>query len=239
MKEIKHIGTTSFILHDTRAKNVHYLKDIVDYVQLLYLESFSDPISEDDLKEIENLCMIKDNLEYIVHMPIDLNLAFNEDWKKLHSFASILSNLQMKNAIIHPSNDKTFLKNLPEFLDKYPYTLIENINEIDFFDSICNLGGNICFDIGHALFSNVNIVSFLNKYQTNIKAFHLHGVKDGKDHRSVRYIDDYLLRYLLDFAVETDVKVIIEVFGEKDFNDSKEFLRGFFKKYGYSYHRWD
>lgn len=239
MKEIKQIGTTSFILHDTRVKNVHYLKGAVDIVQLLYLESFSDPINQDDLDEIDELIKIKDNLEYLIHMPIDLKLSNDQDWEKLEHFTSILSKLNMEYIIIHPEDDRLFFEKLPIFLDKYPFTLIENTDTIDFFDTICNTGGNICLDIGHALLSGVDIINFLKRFQTNIKAFHLHGVHDEKDHKSVRYIEDTLLKYLLDFAFETDVKIVIEVFGEKDFNDSKEYLRRFFKQNGYSYHRWD
>ncbi|MGB9730413.1 MULTISPECIES: cobamide remodeling phosphodiesterase CbiR [Calditerrivibrio] len=239
MKEIKSIGTTSFILHDTRFKNVEYLKGLVDIVQLLYLESYKDSMSPEDLDEIKLLQQIKTDIEYFIHMPIDLNLSRKADWVKLNRFANVLKQLNPQQIIIHPENDETFFEEMVNFIANYPNTLIENINEVHFFDKISSNYADICFDVGHAIIAGVDIKGFLNRYKDKIKAYHLHGVKKRKDHLSVRYIDLKLLKYLLDFSIDHNVKIIIEVFGEKDFYDSKEFLRGFFRDHDYIYHRWD
>lgn len=239
MKEINSIGTTSFILHDTRLKNVEYLKGLVDIVQLLYLESFENIISPEDLNEIRKLQLIKNDIEYFIHMPIDLKLSHRAEWAKLNHFANVLKPLNPEHLIIHPENEEIFFEEMVNFIAIYPNTLIENINEVTFFDKVSSNHADICFDVGHAIIAEVDIKWFLNRYKDNIKAYHLHGVNEGKDHLSVRYIDLKLLKYLLDFAIDHNVKIIIEVFGEKDFYDSKEFLRGFFKDHGYIYHRWD
>ena len=239
MKEIKHIGTTSFILHDTRLANVVHLKSEIDIVQLLYLESFDESVNKNDIIEIENLAQIKHNIEYFIHMPIDLDLSNTKDWKKLIYFSDKLSVLDAEHIIIHPSNHNIFFKELEYFLENYPKTLIENIDTQEFIETIPHGKFNICFDVGHAILNGIDLKKFIKIYGYDIKAYHLHGVDRGRDHQSVRYLEKDLLKYLIDFAIANDVKIILEIFGKKDFYDSKEFLRGFFKENGYCYHRWD
>lgn len=232
MKEIKFLGTTSFIISDYRAPNVSFLKGKVDIVQLLYLDS------NDFELETEALAVAKGDVEYIAHMPIDLNLALNEDWNKLEKFIKKTSELEPKSYIIHPKNHEKFFKNLGEYKQKYSNICVENIDGIDLFDEILNLNCNICFDAGHAILNNTNIPNFIEKFGKNITTYHLHGVKNAKDHNSLMHFPKDTLRYLLDFASEKNIDVIIEVFGIDDFNSSINFLRGFFKENDYTYHRW-
>jgi hypothetical protein len=237
-KDIKFIGTTSFIVSDTRVRNVQFLKEKVDIVQLLYLEEASEEL------EVSDLLRVKGDTEYFIHMPINLNLKTLSGWQTLNIFAEKLDVLHPLNYIIHAekaftSYNRLFFEEYLKFSEKFPETLVENIDDVDIFQELSNIGGNICFDVGHALLCNVDIKNFITKYHNHIKAYHLHGVNNERDHKSVRYLEKKLLKYLLDFATENDVTIIIEVFGKKDFFDSIKFLRRFFKKYGYTYHRWD
>ncbi|MCB4205292.1 hypothetical protein LF845_10015 [Deferribacterales bacterium Es71-Z0220] len=237
-KEIKSIGTTSFIIHDSRVVNVKYLQNKVDIVQLLYLDSFNHYDLPDET-EIEQLIEAKQELKYYIHMPIDLDLGKERDWDRLIFFAEKLSFLKPERLIVHPVNNKIFFDYLEKFLAKFPATLVENINEVHFFDKVKTKGADICFDVGHAVLKGIDIKEFINTYSSTIKAYHLHGVKDGKDHLSVRYLDKKLLKYLFDFASENDVDIIIEIFGKKDFFDSINYLKEFFRENDYVYNRWD
>lgn len=232
MKEIKFLGTTSFIISDYRVANVKFLEEKVDIVQLLYLDS------NDFELEIRELINVKKNMEYVAHMPIDLDLSLDKGWNKLEKFIKKTSELQPKSYIIHPKNHKNFFKNLAEYKQKYSNICVENIDEIDFFNEILDLNCNICFDAGHAILNNTNIHNFIKKFGKNITTYHLHGIKNAKDHNSLIYFSKDTLRYLLDFASEKNIDVIIEVFGIDDFNSSMNFLRGFFKENDYTYHRW-
>lgn len=233
MREIKSIGTTSFIVSDFRAQNVRFLLNKVDIVQLLYLDS-----SDHDF-EIKDLLCLKDGIEYIAHMPIDLNLMYDDDWAKLQNFIENINILKPKSYIIHPQNHENFFKNLQKYNRIYKNFCVENIDSIEFFKEIVSLDCNICFDAGHAILHGVDVKDFIKKYGENITTYHLHGVDNGKDHRSLKKFPKNILLFLLDFASEKGIDIIIEVFGEDDFNSSIDFLKGVFRENGYTYHRWD
>lgn len=232
MKEIKKLGTTSFIISDYRAANVDFLRDKVDIVQLLYLDS------EDFELETENLGKVKGDMGYIAHMPIDIDLSLDNDWTKLEKFIQGTSFLEPESYIVHPKNHKNFFRNISEYKQRYNNICIENIDKTDFFYKILNLNCNICFDAGHALLTGTDIHEFIKKFGSNITTYHLHGIHNGKDHSSMAYFPENTLRYLMDFASEKKIDIIIEVFGVDDFNSSINFLRRFFKENDYTYHRW-
>jgi len=94
-KDIKFIGTTSFIVSDTRVRNVQFLKEKVDIVQLLYLEEASEEL------EVSDLLRVKGDTEYFIHMPINLNLKTLSGWQTLNIFADKLDILHPLNYIIH------------------------------------------------------------------------------------------------------------------------------------------
>lgn len=233
MREIKSIGTTSFIISDFRAQNVRFLLNKVDIVQLLYLDS-----SDKDF-EIKDLLYLKDGIEYIAHMPIDLNLMYDDDWATLQNFIENINILEPKSYIIHPQNHKNFFKNLQKYNTIYKNLCVENIDSIEFFKEVVGLKCNICFDAGHAILHGVDVKDFIKKYGENITTYHLHGVDSGKDHRSLKKFPKNILLFLLDFASEKGIDIIIEVFGKDDLNSSIDFLKGVFRENGYAYHRWD
>jgi len=232
MREIKNIGTTSFIISDYRTKNVKFLTGKVDIVQLLYLDS-----SDKDF-EISDLLNVKNGMEYIAHMPIDINLSLNNNWTKLENFIKNINILRPKSYIIHPVNHENFFANLQKYKEIYKNLCVENIDSIDLFEEVKNLNCDICFDAGHAIVNGVDIKNFIRNFGDNITTYHLHGVNNGKDHLSLKYFPKNMLLYLLDFGFEKGVDIILEVFGEDDYITSVDFLKGVFKENGYIYHRW-
>lgn len=232
MKKIR-LGTTSFIYRDSRVKNVKILKDQVDVIQLLFL---AKQYLDEDIKEIEELARVKgSDLEYGVHLPLDFN--FRDDIELIKKSVEEISVLDTSFFILHPENKSSFYKIIEELGEFYPIA-VENIDDISFFDKIYHLNCKICFDVGHAIVHNVDIINFVKKFGDKISVFHIHGVSGCKDHCSVRFLDERLLSYLLDFASERGIYSVIEVFEEDKFIDSMEYLKGVFRKYGYSCYRW-
>ncbi|MCA1926966.1 MAG: hypothetical protein LDL13_04035 [Calditerrivibrio sp.] len=230
MKNIM-FGTTSYIYKGTRAENVRLLKGSVDVVQLLFLEK---SYLYEDMKELQELYRVKGDskLDYIIHMPLDLN--FLEDIDLIKDSMSQISLLDPRYFVIHPENNNYFYSMIQNLSAEYPI-VIENIDDISVFD---NIRCKICFDVGHAILHGVDIIDFIKRYGDDIKVYHLHGVLGKVDHVSLKYLDEKLLIYLIDFAIEKGIIGIIEVFNENDFNDSINYIKEVFKKYGYSYYRW-
>lgn len=235
MKEVKNLGTTSFIIPNNRVENVKYLCDKVDFVQLLFLEKFS---LKEDILEIMPLSQLKKdrNIDYIIHLPIDFD--FKRDIFLVHDFLDFLNPLCPQSFILHPENNNLFFQHLANIIQRYNIS-IENLDDISFFDGIFEMGCNLCLDIGHAIIHGIDVKTFINTYGDKIDTLHLHGMYDYIDHKSLRYIDKNILLYLLDFSIEKDTINIIEVFNEKDFLDSINYLKEVFKQHGYTYHRWD
>ncbi|MCX8085132.1 MAG: hypothetical protein N3C60_09455 [Calditerrivibrio sp.] len=234
MKNIQYLGTTSFIIVDSRIQNVKFLASQIDTVQLLFLEKNS---LMDDINEIDELKKLSDSydLNYVIHLPTDFD--FNNDITTIKLFFSELQPLKPSHFILHPEDADIFYDKLEELQKVYPIC-VENIDDISLFQKIYEIGCNICFDVGHALMHDKDIKDFIKKYGERIMVYHLHGVVNNTDHNSLRFLDEKLLCYLLDFGLEKNIINIIEVFKIHDYLDSKECLKEVFKKYGYSYHRW-
>lgn len=142
-----------------------YLLDRLDIVQLLYLESKIDP--EEDA-EIDELKGFKSHIEYLIHLPIDVD---KHNILKLDHFIPLLkrfSELSQLGNIIHPIDDEYFFS----FLEKYwrDFNLIvENIDDIDLFEDIMEIGCEICVDVGHLIINGQSVKEFVNKYQERIR----------------------------------------------------------------------
>lgn len=232
MKKVR-LGTTSFIYRDSRAKNVTLLKDQVDFIQLLFLDK---QYLDEDIKEIEELSIAKgSDLEYGVHLPLNFN--FRDDIELIKKSFEKISVLDPSFFILHPENTSFFYKLIEELGEFYPIA-VENIDDISFFDKIYHLNCNICLDVGHAVVHNVDVIDFIKKFGDKISVFHIHGVLGYKDHCSIRFLDERLLSYLLDFASDKGIYSVIEIFEEDKFIDSMEYLKGVFRKYDYSCYRW-
>ena len=62
-------------------------------------------------------------------------------------------------------------------------SLFITINDIESILSQLDL--NLCFDVTHAMQSNVNLDELYSKFSNKIRAFHLSDFKNGKPHKEI------------------------------------------------------
>jgi len=101
----------------------------------------------------------------------------------------------------------------------YPFELVEDI----VFDS----GFSVCLDVGHLVYYRQDYRRHIDDYLAHSKVAHLHGVRDGADHRDIALFDDSRLGYLLEklSADGGDGRVVtLEMFSEEDLARSVERL---------------
>ena len=219
------LATTSFIKKDTRLNNALFLSDKVSEVELLYFDS-KNKYDIPDEKEIAGLKKI--NLSYNIHMPIDLNLTVKKNWEIMHVFATKLNILNPSTLTIHPEDNRIFFNMLERFADTFHPVSVENIdNNLKIFDTIFNMNTDICLDIGHSLLFDVNIPKFIEKYGEKITHIHLHGVSNNKDHKDIGFLDKNLLKFIIDFAISKELTLCLEVFNERDFDNSIKILENY------------
>ena len=57
---------------------------------------------------------------------------------------------------------------------------------------------SICLDIGHLLLKGQLPDTYLDRYLPRTRVLHVHGIHDGKDHASLRYLDETVLADLVE-----------------------------------------
>lgn len=215
-----HVSCPSFIIPATRLDNIKYLKGRVGEVELLYMCSLSEHDMPDEL-EVQELA--SEDMRYNVHMPYDRDLTKMSEWEFMVKFAEKLKPLKAHTHTFHILPDEEFFKGIDWFKREtgLPVTLENGGSDIDSFDLSED---DICLDVGHMFRYGQDIMGTVVKYANRIKMFHLHGVNDGKDHLSVRYFPEDVLKEIMCFASERDLTVSVEVFNELDLKDSLIFL---------------
>ncbi|KAA0257841.1 TIM barrel protein [Deferribacter autotrophicus] len=233
MKEIPLLATTSFIYCDTRVMNVLRLMHLFDEIELLYFESrrMFDGIDENELLLLKKL-----NIRYCPHLPYDRDLSRKSDYEVITDFVGNLTKLPVSFFFLH-SNGKDY-KNIEVLAEKCPMVLVENVKNTKIFEDLFDTKINYCLDIGHLLTVGENPFEIIKKYGEKIKYIHLHGVKNGVDHLELYHLDEKLLLYIIDFAIEKKIGISLELFGFKRLLDSLNYLLEVFEKHGYAYHRW-
>lgn len=251
------LGTTSYIVPDDILPNVRVLAGLVDDVELVLFES--DEISNlPDEKTIGELAQIaeKNDLTYTIHLPLDINLGTFEEAERIRSvkkclraikitekldpFAYVLhfhGDLRGGKASCDPERWRSGLsQSIGELLDTsrldasmicvetldYPIEMIADLIE--------NAGFSVCLDVGHLLLYGYPITPILERHWPRIRVIHLHGIRDGRDHRDLGGLGkDQLdeINVLLDrFAGDrrTERVLTLELFSAEDLTQSVEIL---------------
>ena len=215
------ISCPSYIIPASRIENVNFLKGIVDDVELLYMCS----LSEYDFPDVEEVKALADSgMRFNVHMPYDRDLTKRSEWEFLVGFADVLRPLGAHTHTFHIQPEDEFFRGLEWFKSEVemPVTLENGWSDIA---SFALSEDDICLDVGHMMVHGQSVSEMLSKYENRIKMFHLHGVKDGKDHESVRYFPEDTLKAVTSFAKDKNLTVSLEVFSEADLRESLTFLR--------------
>ena len=249
------LGTSSYIIPSDIVENVKALAETVDDIELILFES--DEISNlPDLKTINELVNLakKHDLTYTVHFPLDISLGDSTENERLKSVEKCLRIINLMEPvkpfayIVHcfrnneysdssPTKDADSWKSsvsklLKELIDSgiarhqicvetlnYSFEIIEDI--------IYTLKLSICLDIGHILLGGYSVDNYLTRYFERTRVIHLHGIIEGKDHRSISYIDSKCLSDLIKRLYKdgsNNCVVTLEVFDESDFIRSLDIM---------------
>jgi len=250
------IGTTSYIIPADILPNIRYLAGKVDDVQLILFES-DEMSNLPPLHVIRELATIGrgENLTYTVHFPLDAWLGAADEAERLQSvdkcrrIVDLCQRLDVRTYALHlapadpddrgkfPAADlpvwqkacgrslATLCAELESPRQLCVETLAYRFDVVDELLATHDLG--VCLDIGHLLLGERDVEAHLEAYADRLHLMHIHGVRDGRDHHSLRHLDPALLaaamRQMAAGGIEPRV-MTVEVFNEADFTESMEVL---------------
>jgi sugar phosphate isomerase/epimerase len=244
------LGTTSYIIPDDLAPNVRYLADKVDDVELVLFES--DEVSNlPDEGVIETLGALAEShdLTYTVHLPLDIDLgsrdalARQRSVEKCCKVVRLTEPLQPFAYLLHlpgrrdgraPADDlaswtAALEGSIQRLLDDGPAAEVFCVETLAYpYEYVWGLvqrhGLAVCLDIGHILLGGYDLAAYLDSYLPRCRVVHLHGIREGKDHRDIGGLPrDSLVRILGDLdatAVQQARVLTLEVFNQRDFDRS-------------------
>ena len=98
----------------------------------------------------------------------------------------------------------------------------------DFLDPLIesfDLG--VCLDVGHILLYGFDLQEHLDRYLPRTRVLHIHGIRDGKDHRGLEHLDPTALDMVIN-ALRADAATprvfTIEVFSKEHFEPSMQLM---------------
>jgi len=252
------LGATSYIYAEDILSNVHKLKNKVADIELILFEgdNTGNIPTRNGLRELKRISN-EWGLTYTVHLPLDINLGSSgskrgEAAVKVGILIERLSALDPHAYILHLNLSRQAEKNLGSWQDRVDESLkkiagfqavspqniaVENLSyPFSYVDTLVRRHGfSICVDIGHLIVMGVDPVEHLKKYFNATRVIHFHGVNEGKDHTSLKYLDAALLRRVALFLNDNNYRgvVTLEVFSQTDLEESMNSLWEIF-----IYNRW-
>jgi len=237
------LGTTSYIIPADILPNVEFLAERVDDVELVLFES--DLIS--NLPDATTIARLREMAEanaltYTVHLPLDARLGAGTEavrhasvgmclrvaelTRRLDPFAYV-AHLDPPGAGEDPAGWRPALHRSVQGLLaggieprrlcvenlSYPFEEVQGI--------MVEFGLSVCIDVGHVLLGGIDLPAYLDRYLPRCRVMHLHGMVDGKDHRSAGALGSPTLGLLRErLMVDAERVVTLEIFSREDFEDS-------------------
>ena len=238
------IGCPSYIFPDHIVPNVRVIGPHVDEIELILFESKPESLPTGrEIKMLETLSKDLD-ITFNIHLPLDVYLGSHDDTLRKESIEilrGIFDLTEPLNPTTHTlhlvydgtaddeENRKRWKSNLSESFEEllskgidaqsisvetlsYPLNWIDDI--IEAFDL------NVCLDVGHLLSTNTSLSDTISRYCDRISIYHLHGVKEGRDHHSLYFLPKAVWYLLLAMLKRFQGVVSIEVFSFDRLNKS-------------------
>ena len=251
-KPLYRIGCTSYCFPDDILPNVKKVAPLVDDVEILLFESdnsleFKNLEIIDDLKQLTQ----NHNITYTIHLPIDTPVLFGcnaDNTRYLNQITEIIAktkDLFPFAYILHldgigPNASRGELHDWRKSCVKL-CSDISRIHNLD-LEKIClenmeyplewfldfqeMFGFSLCLDIGHLWMHEGNWEDVLIKCLPATRVIHLHGVKNGKDHLSLKESDFKNLFRLVSFIKKQFIGVVtLEIFSLNDMLESYDILK--------------
>ena len=113
---------------------------------------------------------------------------------------------------------------------------VENLESYDpdaFLPLLDRLPVSLCLDVGHLLKRSQGPLPFLKAHLERTRVVHLHGCRDGLDHRGLDALPEGFLARLLDLLVahEDDLVLTLELFSEQTFFAGREMVLALMESY--------
>jgi sugar phosphate isomerase/epimerase len=233
---------------DNLLANVERLCWRFDKIQLLafgrhYLNQLLGPRQLQGLAQLQ----AESAIEYSLHLPLDLGLLQDDTRAQVAAIDVIadiverVQGLQVSNYIVH-LDPFTEFKYWPVELNQATLATMDRALEL-----LCRRFGpmseqfclentaydllpcqqvvnahpvSLCVDFGHAWLAGHDVEALLACYGQRIREVHVHGIKDGKDHRGLDCLSPSQGKQLGTFLANYKHSVIIEVFNNEDLEAS-------------------
>lgn len=237
------IGCTSYVLPDDILPNVSFMADKIDDIELVLFES-REWSNLPDKNTVSSMQLIanKHNVTYSVHFPIDCRAGAPdpvERQKFQNSVTDIIrltETLPVSGYLLHlegldNENDAEMVRKWQKNTDEFCKKLTDGDVADPKLICIENLGYtpelheqliekyrfSHCIDLGHLWLYHHDWVNYLHQVIDKTRIIHLHGVQNGKDHRSLNsHVQQEQLQELIPLIKNFSGVITIEVFCEED-----------------------
>jgi sugar phosphate isomerase/epimerase len=246
------LGSTSYVIPADILPNVRQLGPWVDDVELVLFEvddlsNLPSPAVIDGLIELAQV----HDLTYTVHLPLDLRLAAADDvWRhpsmeKGRRVIRATRALEPWAYVVHLDGTEIEGGAMPAELDRWreraalslealgaeagewALLAVENLESYapeTFLPLVDRLPISLCLDVGHFFRTGTDPFPYLERHLARTRVVHLHGARDGRDHRGLDLIPDDTFDRLLELLLtrQFDGVLTLEVFTERHFYPGRE-----------------
>lgn len=249
------IGATSYVLAADMLTNVRFLADRVDDIELLVFESDTMAGLPDLalLRELDRIARAE-SLTYTVHLPLDICLGHADAAQRERSVGKCIRTIERMAVvnpvayILHCSRDSglrsavlpdaAWVEHTASSLSALlacgvgPESIcVETLdNNFPLLEPVIRKAGvSVCLDIGHLILYGLDILGYMERLGDVARVMHLHGVIDGKDHRSLRGVPRTVLEKVVSArtAKPGNPRVVtLELFNESEFEESLTIMEG-------------
>jgi sugar phosphate isomerase/epimerase len=241
------LGSSSFIKEADVLTNLHFLKDKVDHVELLFFET-DETWPYPSAKEIRQWAGIAAdyNLTYSIHLPIGIKLGTPDPAIRQQLVDAMLRiidltrclnplaydmHLELNDEQHWPAWQEACLDALNRLKAGGANPAITGVENLDYdyarvWPLLQETGFSTCFDVGHLWHRQADTTYHLKTYLPNASSCHLHGFDTERDHRSLRPVPAEWILQFIDAvkALERPIPVTLELFAETPFLESLERL---------------
>jgi sugar phosphate isomerase/epimerase len=244
------LGTTSYIYPADYVANVQRLAPFLDEIELLLFEStYASLPSSVVVSELGRLAVEK-QVTYNVHLPLDIDLGATDTAARhqaVNALAVVMERVQPLlptsytlhlGCHIHDfSSDKVAAwqnRTAQSLSHLFKETAVPGrqicIETLDyppkwFLPLLDPFDLSVCLDIGHIVrFGYAAIEDIFSNFLHRTQIFHLHGVRQGKDHLALNHLDQEVLHKLAAVLSGFSGSVSLEVFSLEHLKQSMHCL---------------
>jgi sugar phosphate isomerase/epimerase len=246
------LGSTSYVYPADILPNVQRLAPLVDDVELVLFEvdDGQNNLPSPDVIDELSMLAVEHDLTFTVHLPLDLRLASGDSSSSLEKARRVIYCTHPLNPwayIVHldgseiVSNDDPAvltgwrdrvvcsLELLGQEVDDLSLLAVENLESYDpgaFLPLLDRLPISLCLDVGHFVKSDSDPLLYLEAHLERARVVHLHGCRDGRDHRGLDLLPDGLLTDLFVLLESSGYAGVLtlEVFTQRHFFPGRELI---------------